>query len=296
MTHTNSKLHATTLFSLHGLVAVVTGGGTGIGLMAAEALATNGATVYITGRRLNVLEAAAETHGKGLAGTMVPLQCDVGDKESLGKVAREIERREGRVHVLVNNAGVEGPVTMLDNAECLTAEQLSAQHLKNESYNDWDNLFRINTHALFFATMAFLPLLAKGNGAPRANWTSAVINVTSVSGIIKYSQNHYAYNASKAAANHITRTLAHDLNFRSKLNLRINALAPGLFATEMTAGPSVAGKSATTALGDFNNPAARAGEEDDIAAAILFLACSQYTAGQILAVDGGYTTALAGTQ
>lgn len=119
--------------------------------------------------------------------------------------------------------------------------------------------------------MALLPLLAAGNATPPtarrgSPWSSAVINITSISGIVKVAQNHYAYNASKASANSLTLMLAHELNFSSKINVRVNALAPGLFASEMTAGGAASKDGVTdpSSMGDHSNPAGRTGDAEEM--------------------------------
>lgn len=93
------SLFAGDLFNLEGAVALVTGGGTGIGLMAAKALAANGAKVYITGRRAGVLEEAIKAHGAHLKGSLVAVQADVSSKADLKRVLGEI--KEGVLHILV---------------------------------------------------------------------------------------------------------------------------------------------------------------------------------------------------
>lgn len=154
--------------------------------------------------------------------------------------------------------------------------------MESEDFAAWDSVFQINTHSIFFATMTLLPLLEAGNSKPppqMANWTASVVNITSVSGLIRLSQSHYAYNTSKgaffqlrqilftkvllkptAAANHLSSMMAHELNFDRKIGVRVNALAPGLFATEMTTKkPSNEGVSDPDDLVGFANPAGRTG-------------------------------------
>ncbi|PWN50615.1 NAD(P)-binding protein [Violaceomyces palustris] len=300
---TSTPFPASSIFDLSGAVALVSGGGTGIGLTAALSLASNGAKVYITGRRAEKLQEAVDHYQPSVqlsGGSLHPIQCDVSSKDDLRRAASVVQESDGLLHILVNNAGVEGPVTKLgEDKEKLTAEEISAIHLEKERMEDWDHLFRINNHAIFFATMAFLPLLSKGNASPPKKfvkpsiWSASVINVTSISGLVKTSQSHYAYNSSKAAANHLTQMLAYELSFSSKLNIRVNAIAPGLFATEMTAGKkSVAGKSNPEDLVGFTNPAGRVGEETEMASIVLLLASNNFVTGQVVAVDGGFVTAV----
>lgn len=319
--------------------------------MASRALASQGAKVYITGRRLPVLESAAKHHNPSLSpqgGSLVPLQLDVTSKDSLLAAAKHVAEQDGRLHVLVNNAGVEGPVTHFTAqdfeggaSQTEKAELISQRFMKSESFEDWDYVFRANVHALQFASMAFLPLLAKGNESPPTNyqpgtgpgvgttgWTAGIVNITSISGIVKSSQNHYGYNASKAAANHLTQMLAHELRFAAKIPVRVNAIAPGLFLSEMTtvswrAAPrgtrSCAAQRADTTPSVLSltlaqkqpssenggqsraedldprmvNPAERTGSEAEMGQAVLFSASNLFTTGVVLPVDGGFVTAMA---
>lgn len=194
------------------------------------------------------------------------------------------------LYLLDSNAGIVGPETKLgDNKEKMTAEEVSKAHLDNEDFQKWDDLFRINTASIFYSTMTFLPLLNAGNSKPPSgrndkNWTSSVINITSMSGIVKLSQSHYAYNASKAAANHLTLMLSHELKFGSpNVNIRVNALAPGLFPSEMTSRgkASVDGITDPSLLSGFINPAGRPGEAEEMASGILFLSTNCFVTGQV---------------
>ncbi|SPO27987.1 related to NAD(P)H-dependent oxidoreductase [Ustilago trichophora] len=289
------SLAASTLFDLTGKIALVTGGGTGLGLTAALALASNGATVYISGRRKDKLDDAVKEYaGTVGAGKLIAVQGDVSSKEDLASIASFIKSQSGLLHILVNNAGIEGPCTKfpVESISSLTAEELSSAHLSSENFESWDTLFRINTASIFFSTMTFLPLLHASH--VEAGWTSAVINITSISGIVKLSQYHYAYNASKAAANHLTQMLSHELKFRSNLGVRVNAIAPGLFSSEMTSGgKSEKGKTNKDDVKGHANPAGRVGEEQEYAQLVLLLANNGFMTGQIVAVDGGFVTAVA---
>lgn len=227
------------------------------------------------------------------------VQGDVSSKEDLGRIASLIEKEEGKLHILVNNAGIEGPMTKFPAPSSLSAADLSSAHLASESFEEWDKLFRINTSSIFFSTMTFLPLLSASHSHPlsastqQGKWTASVINITSISGIVKTSQFHYAYNASKAAANHLTQMLAHELRFNSNTAIRVNALAPGLFSSEMTSGgKSDKGKTNPNDVTGHNNPAGRVGSESEYAQLVLLLAANQFITGQIVAVDGGFISAV----
>ncbi|GAA5858553.1 hypothetical protein JCM1840_001254 [Sporobolomyces johnsonii] len=293
----SAHLAAAKLFSVKGLTAVVTGGGTGIGLMATQALAANGAKVYIIGRRQEKLENVVKTYGGDkVSGEIIPLQGDVTSKDDLKRLAEEVKSREGGIHILINNAGISGEVTKL--APLNTAQEIFDAHWKEQTIEGWTDVFRTNVFALFYSTIAFLPLLEKNTWGKDAagkeiceNYQTGVVNITSISGLIKAAQNHFAYNASKAAATHLQRMLATEIG--PKTGIRFNAIAPGVFPSEMT-GSGSDENNKTSLEGEFdpkslNVPADRAGTDEDMAGTILYL-CSragQYTNGVILPVDGG---------
>lgn len=89
-------------------VALITGGGSGIGLMATQALAVNGAKVYIVGRTEEKLENVVESHGKGIDGEIIPIVADITSKSEIERLVKEIEGKEGKLDVLINNAGIAG--------------------------------------------------------------------------------------------------------------------------------------------------------------------------------------------
>ncbi|GAA5949769.1 hypothetical protein JCM21900_003287 [Sporobolomyces salmonicolor] len=293
----SAHLAASKLFSVKGLTAVITGGGTGIGLMATQVLAANGAKVYIIGRRMEKLENVVKTYGGDkISGEIIPLQGDVTSKDDLKRLAEEVKSREGGIHILVNNAGISGEVTKL--APLNTAQEIFDAHWKEQTMEGWMDVFRTNAFALFYSTIAFLPLLEKNTwGKDPAgkeiyeNYQTGVVNITSISGLIRSAQNHFAYNASKAAATHLQRMLATEIG--PKTGIRFNAIAPGVFPSEMT-GSGSDENNKTSLEGEFdpkslNVPANRAGTDEDMAGTILYL-CSragQYTNGVILPVDGG---------
>ncbi|EPS94544.1 NAD-binding protein [Fomitopsis schrenkii] len=207
---TAHSLRLDSLFSVRGRVALVTGGGTGIGWMIAEGLAVNGARVYITGRRNNVLEQLAakfaqENKGEG---SITSLVMDVTDKASILAANEVVKSNEGRLHILINNAGIAGPfATFLNDMnapEHKDAETLGRALFDNASFDDWASLFTANTFSVYFVTTAFLGLLAKGS-EDIPGYTSSVINLGSISGVTKLAQTKFAYNASKSAVTHLTK-------------------------------------------------------------------------------------------
>ena len=127
---------ANKLFNVEGFTCVVTGGGTGIGLMASQALAANGAKVYITGRRTEALEKAAKSHDPDKGGKIIPIgPCDVRKKEDLERTVKELESKEKYINLLVCNAGVPGPKAEPEHDD---AGDLKAKLWENESVEDWN--------------------------------------------------------------------------------------------------------------------------------------------------------------
>lgn len=239
-----TDLSPETLFNLTGRVALITGGGTGIGLMQARALHAAGCRVYITSRREEVLVNAVKTYG--FAGYF---QADVTRKPDLERLANEVEKKEGLVDILIANAGGSGPshygadtsFPEHDNDPApggklrrLSPEEYEKEIWDKNSFENWNDLFNLNTHHILFLAIAFLPLLAKASekGSKSSKpYTSTFISTGSISGLVKQGQMHYgmlllshfrttfltlsitAYNASKAAANHLTEAIAFEVCF-----------------------------------------------------------------------------------
>ncbi|RAK71744.1 SDR family NAD(P)-dependent oxidoreductase [Aspergillus fijiensis CBS 313.89] len=290
----NTNFTLESLFNVKDKVALITGGGSGIGLMATQALATNGSKVYITGRTSEKLERVAELYGgKAVKGEIIPLTADVTDKASIQKLVQEISSREsGRLDILINNAGISSST---QNTEHDNAVDLSkALFDESSSPEEWESVYRTNVVHPYLVTSAFLPLLQKSSEQAHG-WSSTVINITSISGIVKTSQHHFAYNASKGAAIHLTKMLAHEIS-SSGLRIRVNNIAPGVFPSEMTAGESDEKQKSALEKQKYEGkvPAGRPGKDEDMASAVLFAATNQYLNGQTLVVDGGYVLA-AGT-
>lgn len=261
--------------------------------MAAQALAVNGAKVYITGRTEEKLNRVAELYNKDIPGEIIPITADITDKESISNLVDTISEREDYLSILINNAGISSHP---QNTEPEDPEKLRKALFEDASASieEWDNVFRTNTSQLFFMTTAFFPLLSRGSEVERG-FSSTVINITSISGIVKVSQHHFAYNASKAAALHLTKMLAHE-TMSSGLKVRVNNIAPGVFPTEMTTGDSDEKQKSAIPKEKYEQkvPAARPGKEEDMGSAVLFAATNQYLNGQTVVVDGGYVLA-AGT-
>ncbi|QKX54619.1 uncharacterized protein TRUGW13939_01707 [Talaromyces rugulosus] len=292
----NEKFKLENLFNVKGKVALITGGGSGIGLMATQALATNGAKVYIVGRTEEKLDRVAELYSKNISsgGQIVPLAADVAQKEDIARLLKEVESREKHVSILINNAGIS-----TESRQDVEGHEQHAHGLKEALFDDssatfdeWTSVYRTNVAQLYFLTSAFLPLLQRGTEAEHG-FSSTVINISSISGIVKASQHHFAYNASKAAAIHLTKMLAHEINNTAHLKIRINSIAPGVFPSEMTAGASDEKQKSSLPKEQYEKkvPAHRPGSDQDMGSAVLFVATNQYLNGQTVVVDGGYVLA-----
>lgn len=139
-------------------------------------------------------------------------------------------------------------------------------------------------------TTAFLPLLQRGSEQQRG-YSSAVINISSTSGMINSSENHFPAGTCKAGTIHLTKVLASEMA-KAGLKIRFNSIAPGIFPSEITAKSSNPDTQKSGLPEDYaltrDIAAGRPGNEGDMASAILFMATNQYLTGQVIAVDGGY--------
>lgn len=274
-------------------VALVTGGGSGIGLMATQALAVNGAKVYITGRTGEKLERVADLYGRDIPGSIIPITADITSKDSIAKLVDQISARESYLSILINNAGVSShtQTTEYDNANDLRQSLFDDPAA---TFQNWEDAYRTNVPSLFFTTTACLPLLARGSEVEHG-WSSTVINISSISGIVKTAQHHFAYNASKAAAVHLTKLLAQEISGSppSRLPIRVNNIAPGVYPSEMTTGESDEVQKSYIPAEKYAEkvPARRPGKDEDMASAVLFASTNQYLNGQTVVVDGGYVLA-----
>jgi NAD(P)-dependent dehydrogenase (short-subunit alcohol dehydrogenase family) len=260
--------------------------------MASQALAANGARVYITGRREEVLKRAAEWHDPDGTGKIIALStCDVTKKEDLERLRQEVSEKEKHVDVLIAAAGISGPKTEPDSE---SAEDLQSKLWNNESPEQWNQTYNTNVTGVYFTTVAFLPLLQAGSER-RGHLQASVIVISSISGIMRHAQGHFSYNAAKGGTIHLAKLMSAEFQ---KARIRVNSIAPGYFPSEMTTDDS--GKDnkselpAESVQAKGHVPAERPGADEEMAQAVLFLAKNAYVNGEVLAVDGGVLNVVSG--
>ena len=243
-------------FSLAGRVALITGGGSGIGLEIARCMVQAGATVIITGRRESVLQASVAGLGEG-ANYLVNDVCDLA---SLDYLVAEVEATYGPLDILVNNAGINMKKPALDVTD-----------------EDFSRIIHTNLNAVFALTRA----AAKRMVARRSGTILMISSMAAYYGIDRV----VAYAASKSAVEGMVKVLASEF---SSQGVRVNAIAPGFIETEMSrtamnSDPDRRDRAMRrTPMGKFGQPA-------DIGHAAVFLAsdAARYITGASLPVDGG---------
>ncbi len=245
---------------LAGRVALVTGGGRGIGKAITRRFAEAGAHVAIASRKLEVLQRTVDEL-RQLPGRILPIACHVGKREDLERAVRETESALGLIDILVNNSA-----TNIQSGPALEAtdEQL-------------DKMIEVNLKAAFRLVRLVVPgMIARGNGG-------TIINVASVSGMLPQT-GAILYSTTKAALIMLTRAWAREFGAH---RIRVNALAPGLIQTDF----SEYLWNDETRRREFagNQVLPHLGQPDEIGQAALFLAsdASSFVTGQVLVVDGG---------
>ncbi|CAG8070076.1 unnamed protein product [Penicillium salamii] len=306
----SGSLLASDLFDVKGIVAVVTGGGSGtwctpscfcpykltnspigLGLLIARALAVNGAKkVFILGRRKNVLEDAARDIGLD---NVVPVQCDITNQQDLKTAVTLIEKDVGYINLLVANSGIGGPSGSAPPQASISQVQ---DVLFNIPMDEFTNTFHVNSTGVFYTIVAFLSLLDAGNNDKTyQNGRSQVIATSSIGGFHRKITAGFAYSISKAATTMLMKVLA---TYLVPYRIRANIICPGIFPTDLTA--SLIDEKDSTEEGAFpldQIPAERAGLPEDIAGPLLYLAsrAGAYCNGNCVITDGGRLSVLPAT-
>ncbi|RZS68416.1 NAD(P)-dependent dehydrogenase (short-subunit alcohol dehydrogenase family) [Agromyces ramosus] len=250
----------TSPFSLEGKTALVTGGNQGLGRAFAFGLAEAGARVAIAGRS-EPRNAAIVAEARGAGYEFLAITADITDDEQVTEMMGSAIDGLGRVDVLVNNAGA-----------CIHKPSFEVTD------QEWDAVWDLNVRALWKASIAAGTHMRELGGG-------SIVNIGSMSGlIVNRPQWQPAYNASKAAVHHLTKSLAVEW---APYNIRVNAVAPGYVKTEMTP----VDQPEFTRYWIEDAPQQRFALPEEIAPSVVFLAsgASSFVTGSILVIDGGYT-------
>lgn len=243
-------------FRLDGKVAIVTGASSGLGVGFAQTLAEAGADLVLGARRLDRLEQTASIV-RSLGRNVIAVQTNVADPEQCAALVAAGVAEFGHVDVLINNAGVG-----------------TARSALKETPDEYSAVIDVNLKGSYWMAQAFAKVAPAG---------SSIVNIASILGFRPFGLPQAAYVSSKAGLIGLTRDLA--AQWTGRKGIRVNALAPGFFESEMTdqLDPSVLISIAS------NSPAGRIGRAEEINAAMLFLAsdASSYCTGIVLPVDGG---------
>jgi glucose 1-dehydrogenase len=237
-----------------GKVALVTGAAQGIGLAAARSLVEGGARVVGADVNPRTAEILPTVGGKGMI-------ADIGTQESVQGLLDAVIAAEGKIDILVNNAGVTSPADFLDY-----------------SIEEFERVMRINVLGAFMLSQRVARLLV-ARGSP-----GAIVNVSSINGEVAIPK-QTAYVVSKGALNQLTKVMAVSL---AEHGIRVNAVAPGTIATEMSRSRILATEDSRRRM-MLRTPLGRAGEVDEVASVIAFLASDEasYITGEIINIDGG---------
>jgi 3-oxoacyl-[acyl-carrier protein] reductase len=258
-------MKASELFSLSGRVALVTGASSGLGARFAEVLAENGASVALVARRKDRLSALC-ARIDAVGGRAIAIEADVLDRAAMLRAFDQVEQAFGTVTALVNNAGVAHADRAIDLAP-----------------EEWRRILSTDLDAVFFwAQEAARRMLAAGK-------QGAIINIASVLGF-GVSKGTAAYATAKAGVVQLTKALALELAFKG---VRVNAIAPGWFVTEINRDFLTSAKGAALTR---DIPVGRFGQDGDLDGVLLLLAsdAGRYIAGATYVVDGGQMVALCG--
>jgi NAD(P)-dependent dehydrogenase (short-subunit alcohol dehydrogenase family) len=219
------------------------------------------------------------------------MTCDVTKKADLEKLYDELASREKYINLLVCSAGISGEKAVPDETR---ATSLKEKLWNNETFEGWSDTYNTDVTAVYFTTVALLPLLQAGTES-HGHLSASVIVISSMSGIMRESQGHFSYNAAKGGTVHLTKLMSAEFQ---KVRIRVNSIAPGYFPSEMTAKESddrMKSQLPDEKIQEKGHvPMGRAGSDEEMAQAVLFLAKNTYVNGEILAIDGGVLNVVSG--
>ncbi|MGQ9723394.1 MAG: glucose 1-dehydrogenase [Candidatus Jordarchaeum sp.] len=255
-------MHVMDLFRLNGKVAIVTGGGSGIGRAITEGLVEAGANVVIASRKFETLKKVSEELSNQET-RVLPVKCDLEKMEEINNLVKTTLEEFNDIHILVNNSGMTWGMSSLEYSE-----------------EKWDQIMRINLKAAFFLSQKVANYWVKNNKKGK------ILNISSTAGMGGIPEEFMpvpAYSASKAGLITLTKDLAVKW---AKYGINVNAILPGFFRTRMTEFTFKKGLEKFVYSGI---PLRREGNPDEIKAAALLLVsqASDYITGAILPVDGG---------
>ncbi|KAJ7112562.1 NAD-P-binding protein [Mycena epipterygia] len=292
------SLTASNIFDLRGVVAVVTGGGTGIGMMISSTLVANGATVYIIGPGQEDLDKVSANYNAAAEkvptrGRMIGLEGDIRLKTEAKRLADEISKREKHITVLFNNAGIHSGRYTRPKPDATAADYVSA-YFDAVSQEDFTDVLSTNAVGPYWLTFAFLPLLEswKNSDAPAAKkFAPQVIMTSSINGWTKDPATgafSFPYLFSKSALGHATASLAHEL---LPLGIRVNGIAPGMYHSVSSPWLSLTFVIQSRpfphpALAGFQIPSG-VGTPRDMGSLALFLVANWFVNGETVLIDGG---------
>ncbi|KAE8380368.1 hypothetical protein BDV26DRAFT_279586 [Aspergillus bertholletiae] len=293
------SLNASNLFSVQGVVAVITGGGTGLGKTIALALdANNAEKVFILGRREGPLH---ETAAQATNHSIVPVVVDTTSQESLENAYHIVAAQTSHVDLLFANSGVDGPPAHLPPKQDGSPPTLAEfrEHHWGFQMADFSQTLNVNVTGTHYTILAFLPLLGEANkrrSQPHPNELAPphpqIIVTSSIAALLNHPSS-LAYSFSKAASMHMVEVFAAQL---APYQIRVNGVAPGLFYSDLSKRlferKGVPGRGLLD--GSFTSdfiPLTRAGSDEDIAGTVLWMASRSggYLNGETIVLDGGRT-------
>ena len=252
---TPASLSVSSLFSVAGKVAVVTGGSRGIGEMIAAGLLANGAKVYISSRKAEQCDATAARLSETYGGECISVPADLSGTEGIDALVAAVSALEDHVDILVNNAG-----------------KVSFSSFESCSESDWNEIIDTNLKGTFLCSQAILPHM-------KARSSGVIINLSSLAGKTGGLATSPAYAAAKAGVSSLTFSLARTL---APHGVRAVGISPGIIDTPMTASPAHDHMKSQIPLG-------KVGQAEDVANCALFLASEEarHITGEIIDVNGG---------